>query len=134
MDNLKGDVMPLRHALSFAIGLSIILFFGGLYIGVSYSDRVAPTEVPIELPTEGPTEVSCECLLGQLVELEKTGWEYDVETQYGKKYRCWLRSKKNGVEVSIFEYGDDLNDTLKKSIQKARRLDLHPECPGVEDE
>jgi hypothetical protein len=111
--------MQLRHALSFAIGLAILMFIGGIYIGVSYADRVAPVEAPVEVP----------CVL----ELEKTGWRFDLETS-GDRYRCWLRSEKKGVDIGIWEYGDDIKDAMKTAIQKARRLNQHPECPGAEDE
>jgi hypothetical protein len=58
-----------------------------------------------------------------------------VDTQYGsERYRCWLHRDKNGVDVGIWERGNDLNEALGTAVKKAKAIDLHPECPGEEED
>jgi len=125
--------MPLRHALSFAIGLSIIMFLGGIYIGVGYSDRVAPVASEAPKTSEAPAESS---VFEELNNLKNEGWDFQIETWMHEpgQYLCWISYDKDGADITFRQYGDNLKDVISECIRKARLFGTNHEGLMGEEE
>jgi hypothetical protein len=114
--------MKTGHSLLLTFVISALFLVIGFCLGALQAS--CSESIPI---TPDPPKNVCEdaCVFEQLEELyEKKGWGFEMGSFVAsEKYRCWMSREEGEADVRFTEYGNSLNDTFLKCIEKAKRFD-----------